>query len=109
MDRGHPKLAPQVDGLHPGILRLLAMTVEGARRHGRPVGVCGGIAGDEQAVPILIGLGVDELSVAAAAVPATKALVRALHHEECARLAQQALLATTAAGVRALLTDVAVD
>ena len=51
MDRGHPKLAPQVDALHPAVLRLIGMTVEGAHAHGRWVGVCGGIAGGPAAVP----------------------------------------------------------
>jgi hypothetical protein len=52
MDRGHPKLAPQVDGLNPAVLRLIAHTVNGARPLGRRVGVCGGIASDPRAVPI---------------------------------------------------------
>ncbi len=69
MDRGHPKLAPQVDGLNPAVLRLIAHTVKGARSAGRWVGVCGGIASDPCAVPILIGLGVDELSVSLPAIP----------------------------------------
>ena len=55
MDRGHPKLAPKVDALNPGLLRLIALT--GARKHKRFTGVCGGIAGDAQAVPILVDLG----------------------------------------------------
>ena len=61
MDRGHPRLAPQVDALNPAVLRLIDTTVRAAHEHGRWVGVCGGIAGDPQAVPILVGLGVDEL------------------------------------------------
>ena len=69
MDRGHPKLAPKVDALNPGLLRLIALTVEGARKHNRFTGVCGGIAGDAQAVPILVGLGVDELSVSLPSIP----------------------------------------
>src|SRR4029434_10914455 len=46
MDRGHPKLAPQVDGLNPGVLQLIAHTVKGAQPAGKKVGVCGGIASD---------------------------------------------------------------
>ena len=57
MDRGHPKLAPKVDTLNPGLLRVIAQTVEGARKHNRFTGVCGGIAGDAPAVPILVGSG----------------------------------------------------
>ena len=61
MDRGHPRLAPQVDGLNPAVLRLIAHTVKGAEPLRRPVGVCGGIASDRAAIPILIGIGVSEL------------------------------------------------
>lgn len=102
MDRGHPKLAAQVDGLHPAVLRLIDATVKGARRHGRWVGVCGGIAGDVQAVALLVGLGVDELSVAAPAVPAIKARVRELTLAQCQDLARRALDCETPAQVREL-------
>ena len=63
MDRGHPKLARQADGLHPAVLRMIKLTTDGARKHGKWVGVCGGIASDLIAIPVLIGLGVKELSV----------------------------------------------
>jgi phosphoenolpyruvate-protein phosphotransferase len=103
MDRGHPRLAPQVDGLSPAVLRLIDQTVRAARTHGRWTGVCGGIAGDPQAVPLLIGLGVDELSVSVPAIPALKAQVRRLRLEACRALAQAALECATAADVRALV------
>jgi phosphocarrier protein FPr len=103
MDRGHPKLAPQVDGLDPSVLRLIARTADAARAHGRWVGVCGGIAADPQAVPLLVGLGVDELSVSVPAIPAVKALVRTLDVPGCRALAERALQAASAADVRALL------
>jgi multiphosphoryl transfer protein len=103
MDRGHPKLAPKVDALNPGLLRLIALTVEGARKHKRFTGVCGGIAGDAQAVPILVGLGVDELSVSLPSIPTIKAQIRRLSHAECRDLAQRALNCRTGDEVRALL------
>ena len=102
MDRGHPKLAAQVDGLHPAVLRLIEATVKGARRYGRWVGVCGGIAGDVQATPLLVGLGVDELSVAAPVVPAIKARIRELTLAQCQDLARRALDCETPAQVREL-------
>jgi phosphocarrier protein FPr len=107
MDRGHPKLAPQVDGLSPAVLNLIAHTVRGARSAGRSVrvGVCGGIASDPVAVPILIGIGVDELSVSLPAIPAVKAQIRTLNLDACRRLAEQALAADSAADVRALVAD----
>lgn len=105
MDRGHPKLAPQVDGLNPAVLRLIAHTVKGAQPASKPVGVCGGIASDPVAVPILIGIGVTELSVSLPAIPAVKAQIRKLRLDDCRKLAERALAAESAAEVRALLPD----
>jgi multiphosphoryl transfer protein len=103
MDRGHPKLAPQVDGLNPAVLGLIAQAAKAAHEAGRWVGVCGGMASDPQAVPILIGLGVDELSVSIPAVPAVKAQVRSLSLAQCQELAARALTQDSAAAVRALV------
>ena len=103
MDRGHPQLAAQADGLHPAVLRLIAMTVSAAHRHRRWVGVCGGLAGDPVAVPALIGLGVDELSVSAPAIPTVKAQIRRLSRGDCQRMASGLLELATAAQVRAAL------
>lgn len=105
MDRGHPKLAPQVDALNPSVLQLIALAVKGAHQHGRWVGICGGIASDPQAVPILIGLGVTELSVSIPAIPAIKAQIRTLSLADCRQLAQKALTMDSAAGVRELVPD----
>ena len=105
MDRGHPKLAPQVDGLNPAVLRLIAQTVSGARPAGRRVGVCGGIASDPRAVPILVGMGVDELSVSLPAIPAVKAQIRSLRIDVCRDLAERALSAESADEVRRLVPD----
>jgi len=103
MDRGHPQLARQADALHPAVLKMIEMTVEGAHRHGRWVGVCGGMASDVMAVPALIGLGVDELSASIPAIAQVKALVSRLNYAECKILAKQLLQQGTAAEVRALL------
>lgn len=91
--------------LNPGLLRLIGQTVEGARKHDRFVGVCGGIAGDSQAVPILLGLGVDELSVSLPSIPTIKAQVRRLSYADCQALAQQALKCRTGDEVRAILPE----
>ncbi|UWZ83296.1 phosphoenolpyruvate--protein phosphotransferase [Occallatibacter riparius] len=105
MDRGHPKLAPKVDGLNPAILKLIGHTVNGARSAGKRVGVCGGIATDASAVPLLIGLGVDELSVSLPAIPAVKAQIRTLSMDACRKLAEAALAAESADDVRALVRN----
>jgi phosphocarrier protein FPr len=103
MDRGHPRLAPQVDGLNPAVLGLIAQAVKAAHEADRWVGVCGGMASDPQAVPILIGLGVDELSASVPAIPAVKAQVRSLSLAQCQELAARALTQDSAAAVRALV------
>ncbi|MBE9608197.1 phosphoenolpyruvate--protein phosphotransferase [Chitinilyticum piscinae] len=104
MDRGHPKLAKQADAMHPGVLNLINMTVKGAHAHGKWVGVCGGIASDPMAVPLLLGIGVDELSVSVPTIPAIKALVRTLSKAECEKLAAEVLQLGTAAEVRERLS-----
>lgn len=109
MDRGHPKLASLVDGLEPAVLMLIAQAARAAQAHGRWVGVCGGLAGDSQAVPILLGLGVSELSVSVPTIPTIKARVRGLDLGECRTLAERALAAGSAAEVRALLPDPLAD
>ncbi|AZN37333.1 phosphoenolpyruvate--protein phosphotransferase [Iodobacter ciconiae] len=109
MDRGHPKLAKEADAMHPGVLRLIANTVKGAHAHGKWVGVCGGIASDPAAVPLLIGMGVDELSVSVPAIPAVKALVRKLSKADCQQLAAEVLQMGTVAEVRARLAQQLTD
>lgn len=105
MDRGHPQLASRIDGLAPSVLRLIKMTVDAAKAQGRWVGVCGGTAGEPQAIPILVGLGVDELSVALPLVPAVKARIREYSLAQCQALAAQALEMDEAFQVRALCPD----
>lgn len=103
MDRQHPSLASKADGLHPAVLRLIARTVEAAHAAGKWVGICGELGADPQAVPILVGLGVDELSVSVPAIPTVKAQVRTQHWAATQQLAQQALACATAQEVRSLI------
>ena len=105
MDRGHPQLAAKIDGLSPAVLRLIKRTVEAAHANDCWVGVCGGIAGEPQAIPILVGLGVDELSVGLPLIPAVKARIREYSLEDCQKLAAQALDMEDASDVRALCPD----
>ncbi|OQX33446.1 MAG: phosphoenolpyruvate--protein phosphotransferase [Oceanospirillales bacterium LUC14_002_19_P2] len=100
IDRGHARLAARADGLDPSVLQLIAMTTEAAHRHGKWVGVCGGLAGDEQAVPLLLGLGVDELSVSVPAIADIKAAIRRLSMQQCREMARQSLSLESAAEVR---------
>jgi len=100
MDRGNPAVTAMADGLHPAVLRLIRLTCDGAGT--TPVGVCGGLAADPLAVPILIGLGVRSLSVPPARVAATRAIVAGLRLNAAEALARIALACVTADQVRAL-------
>jgi phosphoenolpyruvate-protein phosphotransferase len=106
IDRGHPTLSAQADGLHPAVLQLIDITVRAAHAHGKWVGVCGELAADPLAVPVLIGLGVDELSVSARSIPEVKARVREFSLSQAQNLAQQALAVGSPAEVRALVEAV---
>ncbi len=105
MDRGNAAVAAGVDGLHPAVLRLIGTTCDGAAKHDTPVGVCGSLAADRLAVPILLGLGVTELSVPPARVAAIKALVGKLDMVKCHAAAIAALALPSAAAVRAHITN----
>lgn len=102
IDRQHPDLAAEADSLHPAVLRLIRATVEGARRHDRWVGVCGGIAGDPFGAALLTGLGVDELSMTPRDIPAVKARLRGADFAALEALALEALSLATADAVRRL-------
>lgn len=102
MDRGNPAVASGVDAMHPAVLRMIAETCRRAIAAGRWVGVCGGLASDPAAVPILVGLGATELSTVPGFVPEAKAIVRGLMMAEARAHAEQALQCTSAAEVRAL-------
>ncbi|MCB9077301.1 MAG: phosphoenolpyruvate--protein phosphotransferase [Anaerolineaceae bacterium] len=102
MDRGHPKLAPQVDSLSPGVLILIKTVVEAAHDRGKWVGVCGAVAADPQGVPLLVGLGVDELSMSVPSIPRIKAQIRQLNLSKCRTLVEKAMLLDTATEIRAL-------
>ena len=103
MDRDHPRLASQADSFHPSVLRLIASTVKAAHAHGKWVGVCGALASETLATPLLLGLGVDELSVSVPLIPAVKAAVRAVDLADCQAIAQQVLGLESAEQVREAL------
>jgi phosphoenolpyruvate-protein kinase (PTS system EI component) len=91
MDRGHPQLAGRTDALHPAVLKLVAATASAGVAAGKLVAVCGGVAADRFAVPILLGFGVRELSVVPGAVAAIKHQIRSLRIDDCRELAMNCL------------------
>ena len=106
MDRGNANLAPLIDAFHPAVLRLIAEAARGARANGKPAGMCGGLAADPLAAPLLLGLGIDEFSVPPSAIPTIKATIRSLDMERCREAAVKALQQTTPEAVRAVAKEI---
>jgi len=100
-ERGNPRVAYLADALHPAVLRLIAQVIKAAHACGRWVGVCGELAGDLTAIPILLGLGLDEFSMSPAVIPAAKQRLRALNRQAATALAQAVLMLDSAQAVRA--------
>jgi phosphotransferase system enzyme I (PtsI) len=95
VDRVNERVAYLYEPTHPGVLRLIQQSIEAGHRHGIWVGLCGEMAADPMLVPLLLGLGVDELSVAPAAVPLVKDAVRTVRFERARELAATALQCRT--------------
>lgn len=105
-ERGNPAVADLADGLHPSVLRLIAMVCDAARTHDRWVGVCGELAGDPLAVAPLVGLGVRELSVSTPRIAETKDQVRRIEAVDAEHRVRELLTLDSAEAVRsALSTD----
>ena len=90
-DRTNEKVSHLYEPTHPAILRLIKMTVDAAHAHGVWVGVCGEVAGDPVLAPLLLGLGIDELSAAPSAIDSVKYIIRRVKNEEARQLAEFAL------------------
>lgn len=103
VDRTNERVAFLANPFHPAVLHLIRMTATAAHAWGRRVGVCGELAGDPLAVPLLLGLGVDELSMAPSAIPSVKEIIRRWSLSRCREVALQALELATAAEVIAFL------
>jgi phosphoenolpyruvate-protein phosphotransferase/dihydroxyacetone kinase phosphotransfer subunit len=96
VDRGNEKLAYLYRGLDPSVLLLVRMVIEAAHGAGKWVGLCGELAGQHAAIPILLGLGLDEFSMTPRAIPLAKQLMRKLHAGKMVSLAEEVLTLATA-------------
>ncbi len=103
IDRGHPELAKRLDALHPAVLRLIAVAADAGASAGKSVSVCGALASDVDALPILVGLGIYEISATPAMVPRLKRAARRIDTAQCRALAQRALELDSGAAVRRLV------
>jgi phosphotransferase system enzyme I (PtsI) len=102
VDRVNPRVAELYRPTHPGVVRLIKTVIDGSSKHGIWTGVCGEMAGDVLYLPLLVGLGVNELSVGAPLVPYVKRAVCSLSHAECAVLAAKALTLAESGEILAL-------
>lgn len=91
VDRTNERVAALASPYHPAVLRLIQITINAAHAHGKWVGLCGELAGEVMAVPLLLGLGLDEFSMASSSIPAVKAAIRQWTLAECKKVAEQAL------------------
>jgi phosphotransferase system enzyme I (PtsI) len=107
VDRVNERIAHLYEPTHPAVIRLLKMVADAAHAHDIWVGVCGEMAGDLTMVPLLLGLGMDELSVSASLVPRVKKAVQTLSVPECQQLVADALLLDTPADILARCGEVA--
>lgn len=102
-DRGNAAVSKLCDSFNPAVLRLIGQTCRAAEAAGITVGMCGELAGDSRATPLLLGLGVKELSMSATAIAEVKEAVRAAEGKACRALAAKARQAESAEAVRAIL------
>ncbi|PYL57990.1 MAG: phosphoenolpyruvate--protein phosphotransferase [Verrucomicrobia bacterium] len=107
VDRVNEKLAHLYEPTHPAILRLLKMIAEAAHTNHIWVGVCGEMAGDVALIPLLLGLGMDELSAGATLVPRVKRAVQSLAIPECRELVEETLKLNTASEILARCLELA--
>ena len=104
VDRNNKRVAHLYDSMNPAIISLISMTARAAREAGIPIAVCGEIAADPLWTPLLIGLGITELSMNASSIPLIKRSIRLIRREDCLRAARRALKAGTSADVRRIMS-----
>lgn len=102
-DRGNARVAGLVNALDPAVLRAISTVTDAAHKHGKWVGMCGELAGNATAIPLLIGLGLDELSMSAPSIPAVKEAIRSVDTAAATELVQQVLACSSAQEVELLL------
>lgn len=109
IDRGNLHVSQRLDPLHPAVLRALRHVVDASRQAGKPVAVCGEMAGDPAGALLLLGLGFRHLSVSAAVLPRVKWAIRSVDFSHMASLARQALTLEKPEAIRRLLEQTLKD
>ncbi|HHM05701.1 MAG TPA: phosphoenolpyruvate--protein phosphotransferase [Gammaproteobacteria bacterium] len=106
VDRNNSRVAELYDALHPAVLQAIAQVVAAGHRHGRPVSVCGELAGDPMATPVLLGMGVDSLSMSVASLPWVKWAVRNFSADQAREICREAMAMENTQAVRERLAEV---
>ncbi|MCX5742993.1 MAG: phosphoenolpyruvate--protein phosphotransferase, partial [Proteobacteria bacterium] len=104
VDRGNEYVSYLYEPLHPSLLRLIAMVAKAATAARIPVTICGEMAGDPMIAPVLVGLGIRELSMSAVSIAEVKATIRAASRSDCERLVHDLMQLATPVEVRALVS-----
>ena len=107
VDRVNNYVAHLYKPTHPAVIRLMDITVRAAKRNGIWTGICGEMAGDLMIIPILVGLGIDELSVGAHQLPSIKKAIRSLSQQECSEMMREVLAAASSPEITALSEEMA--
>ena len=106
VDRGNARINHLYEPMHPSVLRLIRNTVEAGHAHDIWVGMCGEVAGDPLYSVLLVGLGLDELSIGAYMIPEVKRIIRSITYDEAKMLVKKAMGLSTAAEIRRLVHSV---
>lgn len=104
VDRGNEKVSYLYDYYNPAVIRLIKNVADAAHSAGIPVGMCGGMAGDSLAVPLLIGLNLDELSMAAGVIPKVKSVINRVSMQACSKLADECIQKKSAKEIHKLIS-----
>jgi phosphotransferase system enzyme I (PtsI) len=107
IDRGNERVAQLYQPFHPAVVRLMRQAVRAGQAAGLPVSMCGAMAEDPLAIPLLVGLDLERISVAPSSVPLAKAVIRSIRYDDARRLVDEALEARTAEEVAAVFHDYA--
>ncbi len=103
VDRGNETVADLYTYYHPAVIRLIKMAIDGAHKNNIMCGMCGEAAGDLKMIPLLMGMGLDEYSMAAASIPEVKEWIGKLNTEKCKELVEQILRLSTAKEIEEML------
>jgi phosphotransferase system enzyme I (PtsI) len=105
VDRGNELISQMYNPLSPSVLNLIKQVIDSSHAAGKWTGMCGELAGDENATILLLGMGLDEFSMSAISIPRIKKLVRNINFEDAKQLAEQALASATADEIAGLMDE----